>query len=88
MSPEMDVLDQLQGSDLALRTIRLIFPDDARFNQALLGLLQCGDVRLVAPDGCEVAAWRWREIFSVPELAGDDEALIVQLTDQGAERIG
>ena len=87
MSLELEVLDQLQGGDLPLPVIKSLFADDLTFSRAMLGLLGCGDIRLVTRDGAAVPSWQWRELFAERQGRKDLTALTVQLTDQGGKRI-
>jgi hypothetical protein len=80
MSPELETLDQLLGGDLPLATIRGLYPDDASFQRGVLGLLQEGDIALIA-DG-DVPQWRWRDV-----LAAIPHGFILRLTEQGAKKI-
>jgi hypothetical protein len=85
-SSESETLDQLLGGCMPLTLIRELYPDDAAFRRGILGLLRCGDVRLLSTDQAEVPQWRWRELFKgsmVPTLA----TFILDITDQGAERV-
>ena len=86
MSLELEVLDQLQGGDLPLPTIRTLFADEESFNRAISGLVRSGDVRLLT-DGFVVPAWRLRELFADSDSHLHRPPLTVQLTDQGGRRI-
>ena len=86
MSPELDTLDQLLGSDMSLDVVRKIFSDDESFTRGLLGLLQNGDVQLIV-DGSDVPQWRWRELFDNGEVLGDLARFQLAITDQGAKLV-
>jgi hypothetical protein len=87
MTPELETLDQLLGGDLPLRVIRDLYPDADRFKRGVLGLLSCGDVRLLDTDKSEVPAWRWRELFAEGAVVSDLEWLKLSITTQGARRV-
>jgi len=85
MSPELETLDQLLGGDLPLGTLRKLYPDSGSFNRGIIGLLDNGDVHLLAPDGSEVPNWRWRDVFGDQPGVGQD--FVLRLTDKGEARI-
>jgi hypothetical protein len=87
MSPELETLDQLSGSDLALGIVLRLYPDATSFKRGVLCLIEGGDVCLLSIDDIEVASWRFRELFvdgTVMELL---EQLKLRITDQGARRV-
>ena len=51
MTPELETLDQLQGSDLPLEIILRLFPDAGAFRRGVMGLVACGDVCLLTQLG-------------------------------------
>jgi hypothetical protein len=51
MTPELETLDQLQGSDLPLEIILRLFPDADAFRRGVMGLIVCGDVCLLEIKG-------------------------------------
>jgi hypothetical protein len=87
MTPELDTLDQLLGSDLPLALVRGLYPDACSYRQGILGLLSCGDVSLVTSDGVLVPAWRWRELFADGGDTEEIPSMLLSITDQGVRRI-
>jgi hypothetical protein len=87
-SPEMETLDQLLGGDLPLSVIRELYPDDGAFMHGVLGLLNGGDVRLFAAGKPDVPSWYWRELFVQGKILNQLGNFRLDLTDQGAKRIG
>jgi hypothetical protein len=81
-SPEMDTLDQLQGSPLAVFVVKKIFDDEDRFHRALTAMLTNGEVRLITKDDQAVPRWRWREV-----LSSDEPGARFAITEVGAKRI-
>jgi hypothetical protein len=65
MTPELETLDQLQGSDLPLEIILRRFPDADAFRRGVMGLIACGDVCILTVGGIEVPAWRHRNYSSM-----------------------
>ncbi len=88
MSPELDTLDQLQGGNMPLSVVRLVYPDDQRFASSIHAMLVCGDVSLRDERGELIPSWRWRELFSDGVWIGDQSRLSLELTEQGSQRIG
>ena len=82
MSPELDLLDELLGRDLAIDICRSIFNDDERFVHAALQMLSAGEIVLLDEDGTEIPKWKWAEI-----LQSNTGNARVQITDIGAKRI-
>jgi hypothetical protein len=87
VSRELDALDQLQGSNLPLSVVRLVFQDDTGFASSILKMLLCGDVRLRDECGNLLPSWRWRELFGEGAWVGEQSRLLLELTDQGARRV-
>jgi hypothetical protein len=87
MTPELETLDQLLGGDLPLKVAQDLYPDAHHFRLGVLGLLSCGDIRLLTTDQAEVPPWRWRELFvegmSITELGN----MKLSITAQGARRV-
>ena len=73
MSLELETLDQLLGGQMPVAVIRLIFPSDERFQQAMLGLLAGGDIELV--DGGNLA----QKLGHRPQPAREAAALVETL---------
>jgi hypothetical protein len=81
MSPELETLDQLAGGKLRLAIVRHLYPDDNAFSQGVLGLLSCGDVRLLGADGTEVPDWRGRELFRNGQILSQLHSFSLAITD-------
>ena len=86
-APELETLDQLLCGDLELTVIRKLYLDDAAFLRGVLGLLNCGDVRLFSSRKNEIPEWQWRELFKEGAVLGQLEELNLHLTEQGVRRI-
>ena len=84
MSPEPETLDQLLGGDLPLGVIRGLYPNADAFSKGVLGLLTCGDVKLIFA-GVDVPRWQWAQFLANPTPT---DGPIMSLTDQGAAGIG
>jgi hypothetical protein len=84
MSPELDTLDQLTGSDMPLSVIRAIFADDARFVRAIQQMLAKGEVRLLSIEGLELPAWQWHYVLSDSEKVSDYR---LSITERGGQRM-
>jgi len=87
MSAELETLDQLAGGDLRLSVILGLYPDDSAFTRGVLGLLSCGDVRLLTADATEVPAWRWRELFAEGSVLKELDRYLLTITDQGVKKV-
>jgi hypothetical protein len=87
MSPELETLDQLLGSDLLLVIVLRLYPDTAAFKRGVLGLITGGDVWLLTIDDAEVPAWRCRGLFEGAALMHEMEHMKLRITPQGARRI-
>ena len=87
MSPELETLDQLQGGELSLLSVRQLFPGDSAFLQGVAGLLADGDIQLVAEDGTKIPQWSWRDVFEISRVSKELGRLRVCITDQGTRRI-
>lgn len=87
MSPELETLDQLLSGELPLTLIRRVYPNDEAFLHGVLGLLEAGDVCLLAADKTDVARWRWRELFLEGAVMQELNDLQLQVTGQGIRRI-
>jgi hypothetical protein len=86
--PELETLDQLLCGDMPLSVIRSLYPDDAAFMSGLFGLLNSGDVRLFGPGKPDIPKWYWRELFVEGKILDKLGDFRLDLTDQGARRIG
>jgi len=87
MSPELETLDQLAGGDLSLTIVRKFYPEAQEFIAGVLGLLSCGDVRLLAKDGSEVPRWQWRHLFVTDTPPQEWDGMKLTLTKQGARKV-
>jgi hypothetical protein len=83
MSPELETLDQLLGGRLSLSIVRKLYPDEKAFQAGILGLLDAGDVRLLAGDGSEVAPWHQKELFATGNIVHERPTLTLEITQQG-----
>ena len=87
MSPELETLDQLLGSDLSLAVVLRLYPDARAFKLGVLGLIACGDVCLLSSDDREVPLWHCRELFADETVMQEVEQMKLRITAQGALRI-
>ncbi len=85
MSPELETLDQLQGGDLPLATIRTLFESDAQFIHAITAMLDSREIRLIE-GGADLPKWRRRELLSDADQSQIAQ-IVVRLTEIGARRI-
>jgi hypothetical protein len=65
----------------------MLYPDEKVFSRGVLGLLSCGDVRLIATGSAEVPRWQWRELFVDGAVTGKLDQLQLEITDQGIQSI-
>jgi hypothetical protein len=87
MSPELETLDQLLGSDLLLGVVLRLYPDASAFKRGVLGLITCGDVCLFTIDYIKVPSWRCSELFVDGTVMQELERMKLRITPQGARRI-
>jgi hypothetical protein len=87
MSAELETLDQLAGGDLRLTIVRQFYSDDDAFTQGVLGLLSCGDARMLGTDGAEVPDWRWQELFGNNRVLTQLDTFVLTITEQGAKKV-
>jgi hypothetical protein len=87
MSPELETLDQLLGGNLTLAVVRTFYSDEHAFARGVLGLVSCGDVRLLTTKGVEVPTYQWRELFIGGAVTGRVDELQLEITDQGAQKV-
>jgi hypothetical protein len=87
MSPELETLDQLLGSDLSLDVFRNLYPDSDAFRQGLPGLLSSGDVCLLRSDQTTEPEWRWKALFGEGAAMNELRSLKLSITAQGIRRI-
>ena len=87
MSPELEVLDQLQGGDLPLSVVSALFPDETQARRALGALLAEGSVALLAADGQPVPTWQLGELARQSRSWRTDSRYRLALTDAGARKL-
>jgi hypothetical protein len=87
MTPELEVLDQLQGGDLPLEVVAKRFDDHSRFLNALVRMVEAGEVALIDPAGNAVPHWHFQEIARGDTRNAAVGSIRVSLTDIGARRI-
>lgn len=87
MSCELETLDQLLGGELSLAIIRQVYPDEKSFRRGVHGLLNAGDVQLLANDGSHVPAWRWQDIFLHGSVMQQLDGFKLAITEAGAKKI-
>ena len=87
MTPELETLEQLDGSNMRLSVIRGLYPNVAAFKHGVHGLLKIGDCRLL-DNGADVPEWRWRELFEDHSDVEKLGSLTLAITDQGTKRFG
>lgn len=86
-SLELEILDQLLGGDLPLNALRDLFPSDARFTQAVHGLLLNGDVQLRDSTRSDLPKWWWQSLFGEQAAMEELSAYRLHITDRGIRRI-
>ena len=87
MSLELEVLDQLEGSDLPLAVVAALFPDESHARRALLAMLRAGDVKLLDANGADVSAGGLRELERQPAPWRTVAHYRLALTEAGARRV-
>jgi hypothetical protein len=87
MSPELETLDQLLGSDLLLGVVLRLYPDATAFKRGVLGLITSGDACLFTSDDIEVPSWRCQVLFGHGTVMQEMERMKLRITPQGARRI-
>lgn len=87
MSPELDVLDQLLGTDLPLDLIAKLFPDAERCRRAIQAMLMEGQIRIVDSEGAAIPEWRYRELQYQPAFWGSGTPYRASITELGAKRV-
>ena len=66
MTPELEVLDQLEGGDMPLSIVVSLFPDEAHARRAIAAMVVAGDVNLLDAEGAPLAPWQLRELERQP----------------------
>jgi len=87
MSPELETLDQLLGTDLRLEIVLRLYPDATAFKLGVLGLITDGDACLLTIDDIEVPPWRRRELFVDGAVIQEMDRMKLRITPQGIRRI-
>jgi hypothetical protein len=87
MSPELEVLDQLLGSDLPLDVIAGLFPDQDHCRQSIQAMLFDGQIKIVDAEGVAIPDWRYRELQFQPDFWASGTPYRMSITDFGAERV-
>ncbi len=87
MTPELEVLDQLQGGDLPLDVIANLFQDRARFIIALSRMIEADEIRLNDAAGQAIPLWRFQQISRTGEIGAAASSIRVSLTDVGTRRV-
>jgi hypothetical protein len=88
MSPELEVLDQLQGGDMPLRVVASLFPDEAHARRAIAAMLAAGELKLVDAEGAALPPRQLRELERQPGSWRADTRYRLAITAAGARRIG
>ena len=88
MSPELEVLDQLQGGDMALGVVAALFPDEAHARRAIVAMLAAGELRLFDAEGAALSPWQLRELEHQTDSWHADTHHRLAITAAGARRIG
>jgi hypothetical protein len=87
VSPELEVLDQLDGGDLPLHVIADLFPELTQCSVAIGAMLSDGLVRILDSGGTAIPHWRFQELKVEPAFWGDRTTYRMTLTEIGAKRI-
>jgi hypothetical protein len=87
MSPELEVLDQLQGGDLPLGVVASLFPDEAHARRAIVAMLAAGELQLLDGKGAALCSWQLRELERQPGSWRTDTQYRLAITEAGARRI-
>jgi hypothetical protein len=88
LTPEIEVLDQLTGGDLALGVIATLFRDTARFGNALAALIEASEIRILDPTGAPVPEWRFAELRRQTDFLDAVSKYRASITEIGARRLG
>ena len=91
MSPELDLLEQLDGSDMSYMLIeRHVFDGDRGRSLRSIGKMQAARLIVMAIGGLQVEAWRlaaWRRSPDDPATTSALEHAELSITDRGVERL-
>jgi hypothetical protein len=89
MSPELELVDQLEGGLLPLEVVIGLFSDRVQAMNALWIYVSKGIVRISRSGGLNtpLREWQVRELCRrTPDQGrGDDNSLVVELTSEGAK---
>ena len=88
MSPELEVLDQLQGGDLPLRVVASLFPDEAHARRAIAAMLAAGELELLDAKGTVLTPWQQSELERKSDSWCADTQYSLAMTEAGSRRIG
>jgi hypothetical protein len=83
MSEELELLDQLLTNDFSLEVCRSFFSSQDRFVQAVLWMLNHGEIELLDHAGKPIPRWQWKEVVGNPNYSN---AATLRITDAGVRR--
>jgi hypothetical protein len=86
MSPELETLDQLQGSDMPVKTIRSLFPTDDKFLHSIKAMLASGEIQLLE-NGVSIPQWRFQDCLAAALSPENTNSITLSITKNGAKRI-
>jgi hypothetical protein len=86
MIPELEVLDQLQGSDMTVDRIARLFPDLDRCRRAIGFMLRDREIELFDAELNLVPLARYRKLQYAPEFWTGGTTYRLRITDLGAKR--
>jgi hypothetical protein len=81
---ELETLEQLQGGDLPLATIRSLYESQEHFFRAMTAMLHTGQLRLIE-SGTDVAQYRWQSVLGNPD--SQNSIVRVAITEEGARHL-
>ena len=88
MTPEIEVLDQLEGGDLPLSEVVSLFPNEEDARRAIVAMVAAGELRLLDVKGVALLPWQLRELERQPGPWRADTRHRVSITDAGSHRFG
>jgi hypothetical protein len=88
MSPELELLDQLQGGDMPLGVLVALFPDESHARRAIKAMLLAGELELLDSQVGRVAAWQLLELEAQSNPWRTETRYRLAITDAGKKRIG
>lgn len=83
MTPELEVLDQLEGGDLPLDVVAGLFSDLQHCRRATVAMLQDGKIIILDPSEEPVPPWRFREFELSDEFWAAGSGYRMSLSDEG-----